>query len=84
MPVDRHPHRAILGAVAAVAFYFGRQTHYEDYEEYDGYEEEYEKERQSRLKEMELEGINSRRQGGIKITTLKDTKGGCPTNALVA
>ena len=34
---------AILGgAVAAVAFYFGRQPHYDDYEEYDEYEEEYE------------------------------------------
>ena len=34
---------AILGgAVAAVAFYFGRQPYYEDYEEYDEYEEEYE------------------------------------------
>ena len=33
---------AILGgAIAAVAFYFGRQTYYEDYDEY---EEEYEEE----------------------------------------
>ncbi|WP_315432283.1 hypothetical protein [uncultured Rothia sp.] len=36
---------AILGgAVAAVAFYFGRQPYYEDYEDYDEYEEEYEEE----------------------------------------
>ena len=36
---------AILGgAVAAVAFYFGRQRYYEDYEDYDEYEEEYEEE----------------------------------------
>lgn len=34
---------AILGgAVAAVAFYFGRQPYYEDYEAYDEYEDEYE------------------------------------------
>ena len=32
---------AILGgAIAAVAFYFGRQPYYEDYDEYDEYEEE--------------------------------------------
>ena len=36
---------AILGgAIAAVAFYFGRQTYYDDYEDYDEYEEEYEEE----------------------------------------
>ena len=34
---------AILGgAVAAVAFYFGRQPHYEGYGDYNEYEEEYE------------------------------------------
>ena len=34
---------AILGgAVAAVAFYFGRQPYYEGYGDYDEYEEEYE------------------------------------------
>ena len=34
---------AILGgAIAAVAFYFGRQPYYEGYEDYDEYEEEYE------------------------------------------